>query len=268
MLSECVPNALGIAPIGKVCSKCGEWKSFAQLDKAKNGKYGLLSCCKACRAAYQVANRESIADKKRKHYVANREVIAESQRQYRERNHEKNAEYNRQYREKNRERLIARDREYYATHREARAEYDREYREKNREARAEYDRQYREKNPEQALERLRQWHAANPDYYRVRRAKNRPALLASDHRRRARIAGNGGECTVADLAAIRAAQTDRKGRLICWRCGKPIKGTPDLDHFIPLKLGGPSTPGNLHYMHATCNRTKSAKHPHELGMLI
>jgi hypothetical protein len=92
---------------------------------------------------------------------------------------------------------------------------------------------------------------------------------ASNHNRRARKQITGGTRTAADdLSAIRAAQTDKKGRLICWRCNKPIKETPHLDHWIPLDKGGSNDPGNLHYMHATCNLTKSAKHPFELGVLL
>jgi 5-methylcytosine-specific restriction endonuclease McrA len=105
---------------------------------------------------------------------------------------------------------------------------------------------------------------ANPE----RVAKQRRAYSASNHRRRARKLATGGTFTTADLDAIRAAQTDKRGRLICWRCGKPIKGTPELDHWIPIARGGRNDAGNLHYMHATCNRNKGAKLPTEIGRLI
>jgi 5-methylcytosine-specific restriction endonuclease McrA len=133
---------------------------------------------------------------------------------------------------------------YRAATVERRAEYQREYYAANAERRAEYRREYYET------------------------PTGRVACIAAEHRRRAHMAGAGGTYTRADLAAIRAAQTDKRGRLICWRCGKPIKDTPHLDHWIPLSRGGSNDPGNLHYMHASCNQLKGSKHPTEIGRLI
>lgn len=151
------------------------------------------------------------------------------------------------YREANRERVADYQREWVAEHKEHVQEYQRQYREAHAEKRREYAREYR------------------TDYIQTERGK--AVLKAKDHRRRARKTA-AGSYSAEDLAAIRAAQTDKKGWLICWRCHKPIKGTPELDHFIPLDKGGANTAGNLHFMHAHCNRTKHAKHPHDLGMLI
>lgn len=92
--------------------------------------------------------------------------------------------------------------------------------------------------------------------------------LAYNQNERAESCGAEGRITAADIRAIRKAQTDKSGRLICWRCHLPIEDVPDLDHFIPLLLGGKHIPGNLHFMHAICNRRKSWQHPHDLGMLI
>jgi hypothetical protein len=98
--------------------------------------------------------------------------------------------------------------------------------------------------------------------------KGRASQKAKEQKRRAKERGIDADCSAADLIAIRQAQTDKRGRLICWRCRKPITDTPHLDHFIPFDKGGSHTAGNLHYMHAKCNLNKSNKHPHELGMLI
>lgn len=150
------------------------------------------------------------------------------------------------YRDANKERIAAKDKAYrsawYAKNKERHSASMRSWYEKNKEHHAEYG---------------KAWSAANQD------KRN-----ASQHRRRARKQEVGGSFTDADLTAIRAAQTDNQGRLICWRCGKPIKDTPHLDHWIPLDKGGPNSAGNIHYMHAKCNLTKHAKYPTEIGRLI
>jgi hypothetical protein len=143
--------------------------------------------------------------------------------------------------------------------------YNREWRENNRERTRENGRRgsaaYRDRNRDKVRERdrefMRKMRVENPDYIRLIRHKSRA------NRRKAT-----GSHTVADLVAVRAAQTDAKGRLICWECGKPIRSTPHLDHWIPLAKGGTNDAGNLHYMHAKCNMKKNAKMPTEIGRLI
>lgn len=102
----------------------------------------------------------------------------------------------------------------------------------------------------------------------ARSQKHKDSLLASSVNTRSRIYGDGKRISGKDVADIRKSQTDKKGRLICWRCRSPITDKPELDHFIPLAKGGSNVPGNLHFMHYDCNRSKRAIHPHDLGMLI
>lgn len=127
----------------------------------------------------------------------------------------------------------------------------------NRKRRAESSQKWRANHHQLYIESLKEWRSANPDKVRISRNK-----------RRFRIQSAEGTYSAGDLAAIRAAQTDKCGRLICWRCGKPIKGTPHLDHWIPLAKGGANEAGNLHYMHGRCNQSKGAKHPTEIGRLL
>jgi hypothetical protein len=126
-----------------------------------------------------------------------------------------------------------------------------------------YARAYREANRDHVREYQREYDRAY-----LKTEKGRAVQKAKEQRRRAKERGIDADCSAADLVAIRQAQTDKRGRLICWRCRKPITDTPHLDHFIPFDKGGHHTAGNLHYMHAECNLNKSNKHPHELGMLI
>ena len=162
---------------------------------------------------------------------------------------------------------------------------NREYRQHNAERKHEYNQEYYRGNIEHIRESQREYYQENIEHIRNYRRKNadhiseqrreysqtpggKTARTAAEHHYRARKKDTGGSFTAADLAAIRAAQTDRRGRLICWRCNKPITDTPHLDHWIPLKHGGANSAGNLHYMHAKCNLTKHSKHPTELGRLI
>jgi len=216
----------------KQCIKCGEAKPRTEFSKSKSRNDGLHPICKRCDAA-----------RARQHYAENREKRQEYSRQYRERT-DRDARLlaHKNYHNKHRDDLNKRSRKYYI---------------ENRDAMTEYQRQYRAKNRKILAIKKHKYYAENPDVAR-----------ASHQRRRARRVGNGGTCTPADVAAIRASQTDTKGRLICWKCGKPIYGKSHLDHWIPLDKGGTSDPGNLHFMHAKCNYLKGAKHPSEIGRLL
>jgi hypothetical protein len=146
---------------------------------------------------------------------------------------------------------------YYAAHKELEKSRSKAWHAANRERKSSLNKAWKHANRQHASELIRAWQKRNPE-----------RAIAYAHRHRA-LKWAGGVYTDTDTAAIRAAQTDKKGRLICWRCGKPITGTPHLDHWIPLaKHGGENRAGNLHYMHAKCNQSKSTKHPFELGRLL
>jgi 5-methylcytosine-specific restriction endonuclease McrA len=151
-----------------------------------------------------------------------------------------------------------------------------------------YSKEYRTANPEKHAQSKRNWRAAHPEEVRAHRSasqkRNRKSAnertkryyeghpekrLEGVHARRARILGNGGRYTPADIEAIRKAQTDKRGRVRCWVCGNPMPSNDQtIDHFIPLKHGGSNGPGNIRLAHMLCNQSKGAKHPHELGRLI
>jgi 5-methylcytosine-specific restriction endonuclease McrA len=102
-----------------------------------------------------------------------------------------------------------------------------------------YAKAYRERPESKARRR---------EYDRVRKANRRAA---------------GGHFTSADIEAIRVAQGNR-----CYICRKELGNVYQIDHFIPLALGGSSDPGNLRLACPLCNQRKNAKHPHDLGILI
>lgn len=167
------------------------------------------------------------------------------------------------------------------------SEYSKAWHAANKELHAEYMRAWQKANKEHVYRKVKTWkaehkdrvnagarkyHASHKEQRSVKgkewKAANPDKVKASYHQRRARKAATGGALSASDLVAIRAAQTDKRGRLICWRCNKPITGNPHLDHWIPLDKGGTNDAGNLHYMHAKCNLEKAAKLPTEIGRLI
>lgn len=55
----------------------------------------------------------------------------------------------------------------------------------------------------------------------------------------------------------------------CYLCGNELTFEYEVDHFIPVVLGGTNDPGNLRLACKECNRNrKCGKHPFELGILI
>jgi 5-methylcytosine-specific restriction endonuclease McrA len=221
----------------KRCRKCGEIKPSGAFNNDKSKKDGLASYCKSCNTeatrARRLANPERERQLRHARLAADPDGIRKLQR-----------ERMREWRAANPERQRENDRSRYAANPERERERRRVWIEANKEHALELER-----------EATRKRRLANPDKFR-----------AKEQRRRTLKAN--GTYTASDLADIRAAQTDKRGRLICWRCGKPIKGTPDLDHWIPLDKSGLNSAGNLHYMHARCNRSKGTKLPAEIGRLI
>lgn len=226
----------------KRCTKCGETKPRDQFSKDKSRKCGLSPHCKACNAVYRAQNAGAIKEYKRRWETENREQLRE---------------HKRNYDEANREQVRDRQRRYRAEHLETIREQKRQYRSEHRENERDRRRQWRKQNPDKVKEANRRWRTENPEL-----------CCAHTNRRKALKLGNGGTYNATDLTDIRAAQTDKQGRLLCWKCGKPIKGTPHLDHWIPLDKRGSNSAGNLHYMHARCNLSKGAKHPSEIGRLL
>ena len=215
----------------KRCSRCGEWLPFSQFHVDRSKKSGVGAQCKSC-----------TLERKRCWRAENVERARETGRQWREKNADKKREY---------------DQRWQSQHRDSVRASVRRWHEANQEKAQEGRQRYRETNPEKVKESSRRWAREHPD-----------VLRTNYHRRRARIRAVGGSFTTADLAAIRAAQTDKRGRLICTWCHKPISDTPHLDHWIPLARGGTNDPGNLRYLHAICNLKKHAKLPTETGRLI
>lgn len=143
---------------------------------------------------------------------------------------EKHAEYMRQWRRDNPEKVSDID----ARSKAARAD----------QVRAQH-RRYYQANKEKRKRESAEWSRANPEKKKVTRAN-----------RRARKSGD--RLTPGLAAKLYALQ---RGRCAC--CGLPLGAEYDLDHVMPLALGGLNRDENIQLLRRACNNLKRAKHPIE-----
>lgn len=246
LLHRKVQYTVALPPETKICPRCGVLRPFSDFYKDRTQKDGLQTRCRDCK---RVIQKQYLSD--------NADVVRQKAHEYNVSEHGRAVRraYNAEYRRNNGQYYF----EYMSVWRVENADHYRAYQKKYRVDHADQIAQYREQNRESINEKHR--------IYR-KTESGQAAGRAHKANRRARIIANGGTVTAREVELIRKSQTDKRGRLICWRCRKPIVGTPHLDHFIPLDKGGPNTSGNLRFMHEKCNLNKSNKHPHELGMLI
>jgi len=91
------------------------------------------------------------------------------------------------------------------------------------------------------------WKAANPERMKVH-------AIAGTNNRRARKLANGGSFTAADIETIFERQGGK-----CSACSSSDR--LEIDHVLPIVLGGSSDPSNLQLLCLPCNRSKGSKHP-------
>ena len=133
------------------------------------------------------------------------------------------------YNERNAERLRLERKEKYAANKVTAKAAATEWRHANKEAH------------KLAVKRYRK---ANPEVKRAEKAK-----------RRAAIKGVGGSYTKADIKALHEAQGG-----ICIYCPATLV-VYEVDHVMPIALGGINDRSNLQLLCPTCNRLKGAQHP-------
>lgn len=231
----------------------------------------------------------------------NREKIAVYQRRWRQENREKREAYAKTYYEANREAQSAKAKQYYAENKAAiiervarnyranprptidrATEWNRKNPDKKRASNAKWGKinldkkrasckRFREKYPEYHKQRLKAWNEANRDKviaYRkanAERTAERQRKWHQEHperarltqsRRRSRMTGAGGTYTENDIAVMYDQQAG-----LCAGCSKDLNQKYEIDHIVPVLLGGSSWPDNLQLLCRTCNRSKGHKHP-------
>ena len=103
---------------------------------------------------------------------------------------------------------------------------------------------------------------------RARRAADPEPSRANARNRRSARKKAGGKHTAQDIAAIYAMQ---KGKCAYCRV-KLTSGLREVDHIVPIKLGGTNDRSNLQVLCRPCNRSKRARDPisyaQSKGMLL
>ncbi|MBZ9659817.1 HNH endonuclease [Mesorhizobium sp. ESP-6-4] len=156
---------------------------------------------------------------------------------------------------------IARATERYWSDTQAKKEYDRIRYATNPKARIGRD-TWKINNPEKAKECSIRWRENNPEKHKDSQRKwalNNPETVQSNVRaRRARKRNAEGHHTKEDIERLLIRQNFK-----CAECGTDIRkrASRQVDHIMPLKLGGTNWPHNLQLLCSTCNKVKAAKHP-------
>ncbi len=129
-------------------------------------------------------------------------------------------------------------------------------------ARRAYERAWYAKHHEKVIAKVRRWQASNPATEERRKrhnvvgakwsSRNPAARALNEQRRRARIAGVGGNVTREEWRAI-LERHDHK----CAYCGSPNDIT--MDHVIPISRGGRHVAENLVPACRPCNSRKGAR---------
>lgn len=141
----------------------------------------------------------------------------------------------------------------------------------NREYKRDCDRRYAANDRAKASQKASDWYKANSEkakaYQKARRVEKADLIRENKRNYKARKQGAEGSHTAKDIRAIRRAQENR-----CAYCREKLGRHGQLDHIVPLKLGGSNWPRNLQWLCRPCNSAKRAKDPmvyaRSLGLLL
>jgi 5-methylcytosine-specific restriction endonuclease McrA len=214
----------------KKCAKCETVKPSSDFYRKKDQKDGLRSRCKACDRSDVLNRTAEQREASRRHQKAS-----------------------------------------YLRHAEKRRKENSEWLESNKDRRSSYRKRYIADNKKQLLKYARERYAKDKKRFneaaREWRRKNPEAVLELSHRRRARLAGAGGQYTKKDIERIWKAQ---RGKCAC--CRTKLGEDVHRDHIVPISKGGTNEARNVQLLCGSCNRRKHAKDPidfmQEMGFLI
>lgn len=209
----------------KFCTKCQ-----TETERKKSG--ACKPCARAYSADYRVKNPEKIKKASSKYYAENTEKILLA---------------GKKNRDENPEREKIRGAKRYLN---------------NSASIKEKVREWAQANPEKVKARAVAWNLKNPEKVKAYAKKTRDKNTSKDARRiyeqnrRARKKGNGGELSKNIAEKLFLSQ---KGLCAC--CAKPLGKRFDVDHIVPLILGGANSDENMQLLTPVCNRQKGALHP-------
>jgi 5-methylcytosine-specific restriction endonuclease McrA len=141
--------------------------------------------------------------------------------------------------------------------------YNRNYRASHLDEVRAKDRAYRRINSEKLKDYIRAWHVANREKTReskrIAYAKNPYPRLAANQRYRARVKGNGGDFSAAELNAMRIEYAG-----VCAYCkGQHVVDDLTIDHVLPIEQGGRHEAANIVLACGICNSSKGNRTPEQ-----
>lgn len=237
-------------------------------ERRKNYTHEQKEAERQYRIRYQAENREKLARKSAERRAAGKckgtsyyrslqtpekreEELAQKRRRYRE-NREAALAYAAEYREKNYERLKAEWTGAYGK----RKDYFDKYREKNKDLIAARRSAWTVANRERIAAKNAEWLQNNLDKHRTHQ-----------HNRRAKKKANGGILSPDIVEKLMSLQ---RGKCAC--CRRVLRDDYDIDHIVPIALGGVNSDRNVQLLCVRCNRSKGAKRPEDFmqsrGMLL
>lgn len=122
-------------------------------------------------------------------------------------------------------------------------------------------RKYYQENKEKKQAQSRQYYATHKDTLKVKHAqyratpKGKKAMIKAHAKRAKLLKANVGIPYTREIVLDRDCLGGTEP--ICYLCGKPITGTPHLDHVIPVVMGGKDCFTNVACVHDVCNLSKS-----------
>lgn len=208
---------------------------------------------------YNKKNADRLRVSRAAYYAANRDLIRAKQKAYRDENPDVRAravERQNENRRLNPNERRAHDLAYRLRKKDFLKQSKERYKLANVEKVAAAKRKWRENNPEKLRAAQLRWDKNNPEKKRVHREnrrareRNAPGVLSTDIKTK--------------LFAL------QKGK--CPVCRSKLSAKTDLDHILPLCLGGANEDKNVQLLCQSCNRSKSKKHPIDFaqsrGMLL
>ena len=147
----------------------------------------------------------------------------------------------------------------------------------SKEEKREYAKKYYEANREKVIERVKK-HRSNSDvrerdransrlwyffhkeeryeYDKKYRVENKEKLSEWQHKRRARLVGNGGVFTAEEWISLKEFYN-----FTCLRCGRREPEIKlEIDHVLPIFTGGLNVIANIQPLCVSCNRSKKTNH--------
>lgn len=222
---------------GKPCVKCGACE--------RTPKGACRACVNRLGRAYRAANPEKVKARTAAYYAANKEKVDARMQAYRAANPAKAKESAAAYYAAHRDWRRVTNAAWYATNKDKKKAVNAARRAATKDKQRIYKAAYYEANRERVNARNTAWKTANPEARRIhsqnRRAKERAA---------------GGVLSKGLASRLFKLQ---RGKCAC--CKRPLGNDFQLDHIMPLALGGLNIDGNIQLLRRVCNLQKNARHP-------